>query len=846
MAPHHAQGFQRKINTLFHARRYQGAVDTAWQAIQLHRQLADALAESQYLYHLGMAHQQQGHYPQAELYYQRALALLPISTPGSPDARELKADILNNLGFIYQALDQNQRAEPLLVELIEFQQNRDTPSTRYGQALTHLALVRQEQGKMTEALALLEQAFWGFLQERDIGMQAAVLLNIGTVHAQLGQYEAADRAFEQAYRFVKGNRYYYDFVSIALGNRGMVQALRGNHDQALSLYDQAIDIWEQDQQQVARSVSRLSRWLNEVAYVQLARNELPQALSTFEEALAIAHELGTADEKIDIYSGIGLVQAKQSEVNPAWESHSRALRVAIAAQNHVQTITAVRYTAELLQVEHPELAIAFYKQAINQIETIRIHLRTLPLETQKRYTDTVSSSYRHLAALLLQQNRVFEAQQVLDLLKIQELESYLQNVRADRPGEKLPYLPAEQTLLDRHQHLLLEDFTELNPVISLNRFLTDPVVADALHSLQRAGQDNSLQPDSLKTLQQSLQSLPDHTVVLYPLVLEDRLELLLVTAKGMPLHHTAPINKAQLKAKISELRQQLELPSGTVKPIAGDLYDWLIRPFQIELTNLGIDNIIYIPDSVLHYVPLSVLYDHQTNQWLLEQYSSHNLTASSVGDIAGSPDADLQVLAGAFTDAQPQPYHQPIGDQTVPFYGLTYAKQEVDFLQRMLPETVILQDTDFTHRNLQTQLQEQNILHLATHAAFVPGRPEDSFILLGDGDVITMDELRHWSLPNVDLVVLSACQTAIGHIEDGLEILGMGFQLQRTEAAATLASLWRVDDRYAAWLMQAFYTHLDQGLPKAEALRQAQLTLIQQGRPEPSHWAAFVIIGNGR
>ncbi|MEO1590437.1 MAG: CHAT domain-containing protein, partial [Cyanobacteria bacterium J06632_22] len=820
---------------------YEQALNSYWQALQQHRTQSNEIEESIDLFYLGRVYHRQGRYRSAILYYRRALSRLNFIATSDDSVLSLKSRLLENLAFIYLEFDNNPQAETILQALIELHQTYETASETHGRALLHLALINSERGEFTRAIEGLDDAFWVFLQRRDRGRQALVSLNLGQVYVQLGQYKNAQNAFQAVLQVVDGDAYYLDYASSALGNLGALRFLQGQYSQALAFYRQAIALQEQDPD--PRSVVRVSSLLSEMAYVHRQQNNPDLSLALFQEALQVANQLETRDEKIDIYNGIGLLHRDSNQIQGAWENHSRAVRIAIPAQNHLQTITTQLYTAELLEAEHPELSVAFYKQAINNIETIRSNIRSLPLETQKRYTDTVSASYRDLAALLLKQERVFEAQQVLDLLKIQELESYLQNVRDERPQETLAYLPAEQVLLEQYQALLLNQLTETDPVLSLKAFLADPVVVEALGTLQRAGQDNSLQPESLKKLQHTLQELPHNSAVLYPLVLEDRLELLLVTAAGIPQHRSVPVNKAQLKAAVSNLRHELEDPAGSVKPIASELYDWLIRPLKSELTD--IENMIYIPDSVLHYVPLSVLYDNHTHQWLVEQYSSHNLTASSVGNLSDAPQPQLKVLAGAFTDAQTEPFNQQIGERTVPFYGLTYAKQEVDFLQRTLPETVVLEDTHFTRNNLQIHLQEQNILHLATHAAFFPGRPEASFILLGDGDVMTMDELRHWSLPGVDLVVLSACQTAIGHIEDGLEILGMGFQLQRTEAAATLASFWKVDDRSAAWLMQVFYTNLNQGMTKTEALRQAQVTLIEQGRSEPSHWAPFVIIGNG-
>jgi CHAT domain-containing protein len=171
-------------------------------------------------------------------------------------------------------------------------------------------------------------------------------------------------------------------------------------------------------------------------------------------------------------------------------------------------------------------------------------------------------------------------------------------------------------------------------------------------------------------------------------------------------------------------------------------------------------------------------------------------------------------------------------------------------------------------------MNEANILHFATHAAFLPGQPEDSFILFGNGDRTSLRDIENGSLFNIDMVVLSACETGLGgKLGNGEEILGLGYQFQNRSVKATIASLWQVNDESTQILMNTLYRKLKQGkVSKAEALRQAQLALIQRNgnvsRPTkrsisvqpaeggslppttvdfsyPYYWSSFILIGNG-
>ena len=155
------------------------------------------------------------------------------------------------------------------------------------------------------------------------------------------------------------------------------------------------------------------------------------------------------------------------------------------------------------------------------------------------------------------------------------------------------------------------------------------------------------------------------------------------------------------------------------------------------------------------------------------------------------------------------------------------------------------------------------------------GNPEESFILLNNKEHISLREIKDWQLPNVGLVVLSACQTALGNqLGNGIEIIGFGYQLQQAQARAAIATLWRINDATTSDLMDAFYDRLKQGSPNpVHALRAAQIDLIQgrgqsgeegdrssvifkpgdsvrggaikRNRAHPYYWAPFILIGNG-
>jgi CHAT domain-containing protein len=188
-----------------------------------------------------------------------------------------------------------------------------------------------------------------------------------------------------------------------------------------------------------------------------------------------------------------------------------------------------------------------------------------------------------------------------------------------------------------------------------------------------------------------------------------------------------------------------------------------------------------------------------------------------------------------------------VGDEPIPFIGLRWAGQELDRLESLLPDITTFRDQDFSRKNIEDELGSHQVLHLATHATFLPGDVERSFILFGDGDQVTLRDIGNWSLHAINLVVLSACETALGDVlGDGAEILGLGYTFQQRGAQATVASLWKVESVSTHDLMVAFYAALQRGVSKADALREAQKSLLRsQEYGHPYFWAPFILIGNG-
>lgn len=734
-----------------------------------------------------------------------------------------------NLGEIQNLLGQHQQSlDSCRASLSAFElANTDDDPWIETWALSCLGSAYKDQENYQEALPYFEAALQAAREIESLVQEASMLINLGYTYVRLGDYDKAIDALETSAQIAR--MLDNDLVeAYAIGNLGYAYSFVGRYDEAIAL--------------------------------------LAKALPAFQ---AIGHRRG----EWLIFSATGDVLAR---------------------------------------MDKPELAIIFYKQAVEVNEAIRADLVGLPSDVQQSYLRAASglasieASYRTLADLLLQTNRVLEAQAVLDLLKVQELDDSLSDVPHDiqrdvQRGDHRPnigYWDIEEDILRLYGQVLLEgqELARLqdptNQPLSeaetarrnelqarqqtlrtqFSDWLNYPDVAALLTKLQATSASPIVDLQTqYAQLQRELRELPQTSVIIYPLILEDRLELVLITPDAPPVRYPVAVTADQLRAAVTDYGQILSNPHQPAEPLAQQLYDWLIAPLAADLERVGAETIVYAPDGVLRYVPLAALHDGQ--HWLAQRYSITHITAASLTNFSDRPRSQHRALAAACAECE---FTVSVAGRSAPFQfaNLPATETEVSVLAEQIPDTDVLLNSDFSPTNVQNELGSYTILHLATHAAFVPEQPTESFIVFGNGDHVTLETIRRsWFLANADLVVLSACETAVGSVElgTGIEILGMGYQIQTAGAKSALASLWQVSDGGTQVLMNTFYAALNQGLTKAAALSAAQTAMLSdsvtvvggararvavldkdgqrvtapQDMSHPYYWASFILIGNG-
>jgi CHAT domain-containing protein/tetratricopeptide (TPR) repeat protein len=865
--------------------QYNEAIEYYQQSWSIIREIGDREKQAKALNNLGSAYFVLGQYNEAIEYHQQSLLI----------AREIgdrqgEANSLGNLGIVHDALGQYSEAIEYLQQSLSIAQeigNRGREATLLG----NLGNVYHSLGQYSKAIEYLQQSLSIKREIGDRQGEAISLGNLGNVYQSLGQYNEAIEYYQQSLFITReiGSR---PQEAQALGNLGLAYSNLGQYNEAIEYHQQSLSIAREirDRQGEAVSLGNLG-----VAYYSL--DQYQQAIDYYEQHLAIAKEIGDRRGEGNALGNFGNAYANLGQYQQAIEYYQQGLVIHQEIGNRAAVGTWLSNIGILLETQNqPELAIVFLKQSVNVREQIRQDNRGLSQELQQSYVETVSNTYRRLADLLLQENRVLEAQRVLDLLKVQELEDYLRNVRGTTAtASGVENWQPEDRILELYKQVLLDgevlaqlrqkNYAQLTPdeqqrlselsaregelLKSFSEFIQYPDVVAAVNQLRESTQGQNVELADFRQLQGNLEKLQQNAVLFYPLILEDRLELVLVTATAdAPIRYPVPVTAGELNATILQLRDALQHPSRDAKTPAHQLYQWLIQPLEPYLAAANAKTIIYAPDGALRYIPLAAL--HDGNGWLAQRFGVTHITAASLTNFDTAPQPQMRVLAAACAQCS---FSFQVGERQYSFQDLPYTETEVKTIASSVSGTETLINQTFTPNDIQQRLGSYNIIHLATHAAFVQGQPSESFIVFGSGEQITLPDVLRWNLSNADLVVLSACETAVTEqqLGNGIEILGFGYQMQTAGAKAALASLWKVNDGGTQILMNAFYTALLNGNTKAEAMQKAQIALItsdfsalggprsdvtivntETGQPisndqlnHPYYWAPFILIGNG-
>lgn len=504
--------------------------------------------------------------------------------------------------------------------------------------------------------------------------------------------------------------------------------------------------------------------------------------------------------------------------------------------------------------------------------------RTPPVRIFTFVKDTVDDVYRRVADLVLSHGNIAEGEQVLRLLKQKEYHDFFPGESKDDVADSAPQAAYDQKWQERfnairdqlaaigreYSALIKKDPRTDEENQRLSALQSD--LATAQQALEQLYRDIATvgSPEKARDLQESgetlMQNLPiidSGAVVIETVVLEDKYRVILTTP-DVQIPAEYEISREALRKKAFAFRDAINAraPESEVKALGHELYQILIGPIEKNLESYQPKTLVWSLDDVLRYVPMAVLYDG--NHYLTEKYANVVITLGSLINLKDKPSSEWTALGLGVTKAHPN------------WPGLPYVKEELSGIIRdqeaggesgILKGRIML-DEAFTEANLRDILVRRSyrVVHIASHFKFnADGNSNDSFLLLGNKELTKLTMAQIAAIPNffagVELLTLSACETAVGdqasrnQDDQGVEVESLGVLAQRKGASAVIASLWEVADFSTSKLMEKFYQchAAATAVSKAEALRQAQLDLLQNSNAKYSHpfyWAPFVVIGN--
>jgi CHAT domain-containing protein len=774
------------------------------------------------LSYLTAAYQQLGQWDAAERSINRSLELLS-TVPNSNQTLAVRAQVYNTLGTLQFA--QGHTGEALHNwQIAENFYGQTGDETRYFNNLLNQVQAQQSLGFYHQArktLHRLEQR----LPQQPVSLQVVGYQKLGQTYRLLGELNTARAHLQNAFELANRSAQETGAIQLELANIAQAQ---GDFATALGLYHQAEQSSEATisvkarlnqlkllvQHDSAAAQTLASTLPNAIASLPPGRTQIyacinaaqsliqlpnPETLETAARLLAQAIQLSLElqDKRAEAYARgyLGHVY----EISRQWVEAQSLTEQALALASGI-TAADIAYQwqwqlGRLLQQQHQrEQALQAYRAAFDTLQTLRQDLVAVSADLQFSFRDSVEPVYRELVDLLLQPNP-----------------------NPAPPTIPIPHLPPSSSPL--HPAHLTE-------------------ARDVMEALQVAELNNFFRTACLKAQQVPLDQVAQTTAaVIYSIVLPDRLELI-ANLPGQPLRqYTSVVTQDELAQTLTEWRFYLEkpftAPEGRV--LGEKLYSWIIAPLLADLAVTNSHTLVFVLDGPLRSAPLAALYNG--NRYLVEDF-----------EIALSP--GLQLLG-------PRPLQSThvsalLAGLTEPRHGfsaLTNVKAELETAETFLDSRVLL-NQQFTSTALAQQVTktELPIVHLATHGQF-SSTLEDTFLLAWDHP-ISVDELSRLlragdqnRLEPIELLVLSACETAAGDSRATLGLAGLSIQ---GGARSTLASLWNLNDASGAYFAGQFYRTLTQSsTTKAAALQQAQRAMLNHpDYRHPTYWSAYVLVGN--
>ena len=793
-----------------------------------------------------------------------------LQEAGGPNG---EANTLDNIGETYSGMGQGPEAFKYFNQALAIW--RET-GERGGEAMTlnNMGRAYADLGEKQRSLEVYNQAL---ALSRTIGNrqdEALTLNNIGRLYRDLGESQTATDYYNQALPIWReiGSR---SGEGLALNDIGRAYADLGQPQKALEYSERALPIWRETgiRRGEAMTLNNMGR-----DYTDLKNPD--RALEFDSKALPIWREVEDRRGEALALMTIGWAYSAQKEEEKALASELGALSLAKAAgdpevQGAIETTLMMGFRERNL----PEEAIFFGIDAVSSYQNIRKNISGMAKDLQAGFAQSKSATYRILAELLVETGRLGEAEEILDLLKEQELKDTVRGADPNAAAKAVPltFTARQQTVLSQMDELqkkampleqLSVDYVGLEVqaartpeqdarlkalgasiekgTAELQAFF-DATVSRAIKPGDAAACGGTSEDGSAQSyLQETLAKLGPQVLGIRLLLGRDHAYEIVVTATSRKkIELTA--TPVELRSKVFETLKILGLRNSDPKPQLAQLYAMIVAPLEGDLKALDtsadaqgrVPVLLWSLDDVLRYLPMAALYDGW--HYMVERYENVLFTPESYGHMvdapltSGSAPTVLAMgLSRSYGGLQALPGVMPELDAVVHDPGAPESHGPM--------EGKLLPNDEFTLAALKTELgggKSFTVVHIASHFVVETGSGAEPYLMLGGGDTGEAKGYA-WDLSEMEnsavafhgtrLLTLSACSTGKDYTSrNGLEMDSLGMVAQQKDAEAVLATLWDVNDASASRLISDFYDrwlkHAADG--KGEALRQAQLAFVQ-------------------
>ena len=831
--------------------RPQVALDFLNQALSLFQELEDAAGEAIVLHNLGWVHQGLEQPQQAINYYRQALPLFHTVGNAAGEAATLKnlGGLYSDLGRLQQAKDYYMQALPLLRTMGDRVWEADT--------LNSIGEIYRIMGRLAEALQFHYQALPIRQELGDRAGESSSLNNLGLVYRDLGQPQ---QALEFSQQSLSISQELGDHASIAtsLNNLALLYDALGNSQQALTALNQALQIRQElgDHAGVANS-------LNNLGSIYQHMERLQQALDYYQQSLTILQAIGYRNWEAGTLNNIGQIHESLGQLQPAFNYLNQALRLFQATDDAAGEATVLKNLGRMFwRSGNLPAAQSSLLASIQILESLRTGLSTV---NQVSLFETQVEAYHLLQQVLIAQNQPEQALEIAERGRARAFVELLIRRRQttnpdDIPEIASPSIEQVRQIAQAHNATLVEySIVSQNDLLiwvipptgqiifhqaDLNRLdmpLTD-LVRDTrqLIGVRNRGESQAIAfiPGDWVRLNTDAPDYEPWQVV----AVDAQQNLLSLTQSALPEGVSIERPITDVIAKVESRRAH--------QPHLQKLYQLLIAPIAKHLPADPNAHVIFIPHQELFLVPFAALQDTDGN-YLIERHTILTAPAIQVLDLThqqrqqlGSWDAGVGnrefLIVGNPT--MPEVVLEP-GAPPQPLTALPKAELEARSIAQVWGAQALIGD-QATEAEVVEQMPQSRIIHLATHGLLDETHGLGSALALapsgGRDGLLTVEEILALNL-QAELVVLSACNTGRGHIT-GDGVIGLSRAFISAGAASLVVSLWRVRDAPTADLMTEFYRRLQHTPDKAQALRQAMLTMIES-YPDPKNWAAFTLTG---